>query len=120
MKMLTKSKTWFKKRITIFFIPHGKKSPFKVSISLMVMCVLAVSWTGITVWSGYIAGRHIDYTAIKADNKIMTVMLAYKLEKIKGILEQAQQNDEKIRSVLSLGTKRSIIEEGLGQNLGEG
>ncbi|MDR1104334.1 MAG: M23 family metallopeptidase [Endomicrobium sp.] len=120
MKMLTKSKTWFKKRITILFIPHGKKSPFKVSISLTVMCFFIVSWTGITVWSGYIAGRHIDYTAIKADNKIMTVMLAYQLEKIKGILEQAQQNDEKIRSVLSLGTKRSIIEEGLGQNLGEG
>ncbi|MDR3307031.1 MAG: M23 family metallopeptidase [Endomicrobium sp.] len=123
MKTLSKIRAEFKKRVTILFIPHGKKSPFKVTISLMAMCVFMLSWTGVTVWSGYIAGRHIDYAATKADNKIMKFrffFLANRLEKIESMFEQTQRHDEKIRRLLSLNTKKSIIEEGLGQNFGEG
>lgn len=123
MKCFNKIRAGFKKRITVLFIPHGKKSPFKISISLMVIGVFTVSWTGITILSGYALGRNIDYAATKADNKIMKfrlLLFADKLEKIKGLLEQTQQNDEKIRKLLSLNTKKSIIEEGLAQNFGEG
>jgi murein DD-endopeptidase MepM/ murein hydrolase activator NlpD len=73
--------------------------------------------------SGYIATTYIDYAATKADNKIMNFRLLFlsgKLKEMEGILEKTQQHDEEIRRLLSLNTKKSIIEEGLGQNLGEG
>ncbi len=105
-------------------IPHGKIKPLKLSISLLFVCVFMVSWTALTLWSGYLASQHIDYLKIKADNKIMKVRLLFvanQLGKTKDMFEKVQMNDEKLRVLLALDTKKSIIEEGLGaENLGEG
>ncbi|MCA6070989.1 MAG: M23 family metallopeptidase [Endomicrobium sp.] len=112
-----------KKRITIIFIPHGKKSPFKISISLFLMCALIVSWTVITLWAGYLTSKYFDYIKAKTDNKIMQVRLLFfasQFAKTKHMLEKIQINDEKIRSLFALDTKKSIMEEGLGRNLGKG
>ena len=75
MKFLSKLKKELKRKITIMFIPHGKIKPLKLSISLLFLCVFMVSWTGITLWAGYLASQHIDYVKTKADNKIMQVRL---------------------------------------------
>jgi murein DD-endopeptidase MepM/ murein hydrolase activator NlpD len=123
MRIINKIKYWFKKRITILFIPHSKKSPFKITISLMFMCISMVLWTCVTVLSGYIAGKNIDYIATKADNKIMKArlfFLANRLEKIEDMFEQTRQNDEKIRNLLSLNTKEAIIKTGFVADLGKG
>jgi murein DD-endopeptidase MepM/ murein hydrolase activator NlpD len=123
MKNIHKVKDELKRRITILFIPHGKKSPFKISVSILFLCSFVISWTVMTTWSGYLASKHFDYIKTKVDNKIMHVRLLFfanRLEKTKHMLEKIQVNDEKIRLLLALDTKKSIIEEGLGQNLGEG
>ncbi|MDR3049237.1 MAG: M23 family metallopeptidase [Elusimicrobiota bacterium] len=83
-----------------------------------------LSWTSVTLWAGYLASRHIDYLKAKADNNIMQfrmLFFASQLEKTKNMFEKVQVNDDKIRSLLSLRTKRSIIEDNLtDQFLGEG
>ena len=91
MKFLSKLKKELKRKITIMFIPHGKIKPLKLSISLLFLCVFMVSWTGITLWAGYLASQHIDYVKTKADNKIMQVRLLFvanQLEKTKNMFEK--------------------------------
>jgi murein DD-endopeptidase MepM/ murein hydrolase activator NlpD len=82
-----------------------------------------VSWTSMTLWAGYLASQHIDYVKTKADNKIMHIRLLFfsnQLEKTKNLFEKVQNNDDKIRSLLSLNSKKSIIEEDIPKKLGEG
>lgn len=124
MSLFSKLKSEFKRKVTIMLIPHGKIKPVKVSISLLVFSAVLVSWTGVTLWAGYLASQHIDYVKIKADNKIMQIRLlvfANQLEQTKGMIEKLQTNDEKIRSLLAMNSKKSIIEDDLNSNsLGQG
>jgi murein DD-endopeptidase MepM/ murein hydrolase activator NlpD len=111
------------KRITIMFIPQDKANPLRINISLLFMCVFVILWTTLTLWSGYLASRHFDYVKTKIDNKVMQVRLllfAGQLEKAKNMFEKVQENDENIRLFLAMDTKKSIMEEGLGQNFGKG
>jgi murein DD-endopeptidase MepM/ murein hydrolase activator NlpD len=104
-------------------IPHGRTNPLKINISLLFMCIFVISWTALTLWSGYLAIRHFDYVKTKIDNKIMHVRLllfANQLERAKDMFEKVQENDKNIRLLLAMGTKKSIMEEGLGQISGEG
>lgn len=123
MQIFSRIKKELKRKITIMLIPHGKIKPLKLSISLLFFGVVMVSWTSLTLWAGYLASQHIDYVRAKADNKIMQVRLLFfanQLEKTKMMIEKVQNNDDKIRSLLSLNSKKSIIEEDVPQNLGEG
>ncbi|AKL98265.1 M23 family metallopeptidase [Endomicrobium proavitum] len=113
MNLFKTFKQELKRKVTIMLIPHGKLKPVKLSVSLLLFCVFMVSWTGVTVWSGYLASRHIDYLKVKTDNKIMKVRLmlfATQLENTKNLIERLQNNDDKIRSLLALDTKKAIIE----------
>ena len=123
MRILSNAKKELKRKITIMLIPHGKVKPLKLTISLLFLCVFMVSWTSLTLWSGYLASQHIDYLKTKTDNKIMQIRLLFfanQLEKTKNMFEKVQSNDDRLRSLLSLNSKKSIIEEGLTRNLGEG
>ncbi|MDR0820697.1 MAG: M23 family metallopeptidase [Endomicrobium sp.] len=123
MKVVYKIKHKLNKRIIIMLIPYGKKNPLKINISLLFICVFMISWIALTLWSSYLASRHFDYVKTKVDNKVMHARLlifANQLEKARNMFEKVQGNDEKIRLLLAMNTKKSILEEGLGQNFGEG
>jgi hypothetical protein len=123
MKIVRRIINKLNNRITIMLIPHGKRNQLKINVSFLVVCVFMVSWTTLTVWSGYLTTRHFDYVKTKVDNKIMHVRLLFfanQLEKAKNMFEKVQGNDEKIRLLLEMGTKKSILEEGLGKNFGKG
>ncbi|MDR2709541.1 MAG: M23 family metallopeptidase [Elusimicrobiota bacterium] len=112
------------RKITLMVIHHGNVKPKKISISIIFLCLVAVGWTSVTLWAGYLASRHIDYVRAKADNKVMgfrVLFFANEMEKTRNMLEKAQENDEKIRSLLALKTKKSIIENSLtDESIGEG
>jgi len=123
MGLLSGVKKELKRKITIMFIPHGKFKPLKLNISMLFLCVFMFSWTSLTLWSGYLVSKHIDYVKTKADNKIMQIRLLFfadQLQRTKNMFEKIQINDDKIRSLLSLSSQKSIIEENTGENLGEG
>ncbi len=123
MGVFSKIRKELKRKITIMLIPHGKIKPLKMSISLLFLGICMVSWTSLTLWAGYLASRHIDYIKTKADNQIMKIRLVFfanQLEKTKNVIEKVRNNDDRIRSLLSLNSKQSIIEEDILQNPGEG
>ncbi len=104
-------------------IPNGKASPLEINISLLFMCIFVILWMSLTLWSGYLTSRHFDYVKTKIDNKIMRarmLVFADQLEKAKSMFEKVQEDDKKIRLFLAMDTKKSILEEGLGQNFGKG
>ncbi|MFA6914099.1 MAG: M23 family metallopeptidase [Endomicrobiia bacterium] len=106
-----------KRKITIVFIHHGCVKPMRFSFSLPFLLVFVVSWTVFTLWAGFISGQHIDYWKVKADNKIMQIRMLFfaeQIQKSKEMLSQIRENDDHIRSLLSMDSKRMIIENGLG------
>jgi murein DD-endopeptidase MepM/ murein hydrolase activator NlpD len=123
MKIFSHLKKELKQRITIMLIPHGKIKPRKLSVPILFLGIALFSWTSVTVWAGYLAGQHIDYLKTKTDNKIMKIRLLFfadQIEKTKNLFAKIQTNDDKLRSLLALDSKKSIIEEGLGYTFGEG
>ena len=106
-----------KNKITIVLIPHSTAKPIKINFSLMFLAVCVVSWTGLTLWAGFVSGQKIDYYRIKADNKIMHLRMAFLSDKIKEsrqMLLQVMHNDQHIRALLGMGSKRVILEDSLG------
>ena len=106
-----------RRKVTVVFIHHGKIKPFKFNFSVLFLLIAFFGWTGMTLWAGFISGKHIDYLAVKADNKIMKARMLFfadQIKKAKEMLAQVKQNDDHIRSLLAMDSKRIIIENGLG------
>lgn len=123
MGILDYIKRKLKKKFTILFVSYEGKSPTKVNISLLLFCMCFFLWLTTTSFAGYIVVKHFDYIKAKTEVKVMQVKLilfANQLNKIKSVLEKLQNNDEKIRTLLSLNTQESKIKEGLFPSLGKG
>ncbi len=106
-----------RRKVTIVFIHHGRIKPVKFNFSVLFLFVAFLGWTGMTLWAGFISGKHIDYLAVKADNKIMKVRMLFFADQIKKsteMLAQVKENDDHIRSLLAMDSKRIIIENGVG------
>ena len=106
-----------RRKVTIVFIHHGKIKPFKFNFSVLFLLIVFFGWTGMTLWAGFISGKHIDYLTVKADNKIMKARMLFfadQIKKSKEMLAQVKQNDDHIRSLLAMDSKRIIIENDLG------
>ncbi|MDR0800292.1 MAG: M23 family metallopeptidase [Endomicrobium sp.] len=103
------------RRIASFLVGRRKKSSCKTSIFVLFLCAFVVLWNVEAIWS-----RYFSSNKTKSDNKAMRVkpfLFANRLKKTKHLLEKIQVNGGKIRSLLALGTKKSIIEDDLLQNL---
>jgi len=62
-------------------------------------------WTGVTIWAGYIAGRHFDYCVTKMDNKILRTKMDYvsqQVEKGLAYLEMTRKTDRQLRKMLGM------------------
>ena len=106
-----------RRKVTIVFIHHGRIKPVKFNFSVLFLFVAFLGWTGMTLWAGFISGKHIDYLAVKADNKIMKVRMLFFADQIKKsteMLAQVKENDDHIRSLLAMDSRRIIIENGVG------
>jgi len=100
--------------ITVMFIPHNSVKPLKTSVSLSFLIFLVISWTFLTVTAGYLYSRHIDYIMVKTDNKLMKLKVTFfakEVLKSREMLEQVKENDEQVRSLLEMKTKKAIEEK---------
>ncbi|HAT71822.1 MAG TPA: hypothetical protein DCS63_03300 [Elusimicrobia bacterium] len=105
------------KPVSIFVIPHNGMPSLRFNLPVVFLMLFGVSWTILTVWSGYIAGRHFDYYVTKADNKILRTKMAYVSEQVeKGMtyLEMTKRTDTQLRKVLGMDASSLGGEEGLG------
>lgn len=94
-------------------IPHNSVKPVKITFPLSFLLFMVLSWTGVTMWAGYLANRHLDYWKIQADHKLMklkVIFFAQQVKKSQEMLEQVKSNDEQLRNLLEMKSKKAIIE----------
>ncbi|MBI4352117.1 MAG: M23 family metallopeptidase [Elusimicrobia bacterium] len=107
----------FAKPVSVFIIPHNGMPSLRFNLPVLFLLVFGVAWTGMTIWAGYIAGRHFDYYVTKADNKILRTKMAYVSEQVeKGMayLEMTKRTDNQLRKVLGMDPGFLDREQGLG------
>jgi len=105
------------KPVSIFIIPHNGMSSLRFNLPVIFLLAFGSLWTGITIWAGYVAGRHFDYYVTKADNKILRTKMAYVSEQVeKGLayLEMTKRTDSQLRKVLGMESASLEKEEGVG------
>lgn len=93
------------KPISVFIIPHNGLPSLRVNLPIVIFLFLAVSWTGLTIWAGYVAGRHFDYSVTKLDNKILRAKMDYvslQVEKGLAYLEMTRKTDQQLRKMIGM------------------
>ena len=76
-------KKQLRRKLTVMLIPHSNIRPIQMHLSISLLVVLAGAWTGLTLWSGFIASRHVDYWKTKADDQVMRAKVWYYSQQIK-------------------------------------
>jgi murein DD-endopeptidase MepM/ murein hydrolase activator NlpD len=118
MELTSKIKKELKRHLTIMFIPHNTVKPIKISFTFSFLLFLMFSWSGLTIWAGFLASRHIDYWKTKADNELMNIKVKFfakEIKKSQEMLEIVKQKDLEVRSLLNMKSRQVIIEkEGRG------
>jgi murein DD-endopeptidase MepM/ murein hydrolase activator NlpD len=98
------------RKVTVVIVPHTELSPWRLQFSTGFLAFCALVWSGLTVWAGYIAGRHVDYYITKADNQVLTAKMAYvagEMDKSQQVLESVRATDKQLRQLLALADKGS-------------
>lgn len=93
------------KPVSVFIVPHNGLPSFRVNLPIIFFLALAMSWTGVTIWAGYVAGRHVDYYVTKADNKILRAKMDYaslQVEKGLAYLEMTRKTDQQLRKMIGM------------------
>ena len=72
-----------KKKITIVFIHNESLKSLRLNLPLFILLICFFAWTTLTLWAGFVSGRHIDYLKVKADNKIMKMRMLFLSDQIK-------------------------------------
>jgi len=99
-------------KVTFLCVSHTPKGPIKFSFSLLFILFVLFLWTTITGVSVYLSSKHIDYWSAKIKSLILRSKYEYvnqQLSKSWELLAEVQQNDEQLRKLLNMKTKRDII-----------
>ncbi|MFH1619064.1 MAG: M23 family metallopeptidase [bacterium] len=117
-KLLVRLRRAWGRPVTVIVMSHSTLPSWRMSLSMPVLIAAAAVWTSVTVWSGYVAGRHFDYWVTKADNKILQTRMKNVAEQVSqglSYLEMTRKTDEQMRTMLGMGNRSAIIRmEALG------
>jgi len=101
------------RKLTVMLIPHSDIRPIRLNFSMSFLVFLAVGWTGLTVWSGFIASRHVDYWKAKTDESLLRTKVWYisqEMKKSREYLDRVRETELALQNLLNMKTKRAIVE----------
>lgn len=113
MEKSEKLKKHMRRRLTLMLIPHSDFRPLQINISLALLVFMALAWSGMTVWSGYIASRHVDYWRTKADEQILRAKVWYfaqELKRSREYLDHVKETEVALQHLLNMKNRKAIIE----------
>lgn len=105
------------RRLTVLVIPQTRMKPWRWQVTTGFFLFMLSLWTGLTMWAGFIAARHVDYWITKADNQVMLTKmtrLAQEMDRARVVLDQAKSTDRQLRGLLTLARDRDPIEAATG------
>jgi murein DD-endopeptidase MepM/ murein hydrolase activator NlpD len=100
------------RHVTVLVIPHSDLPLFRGRFTLSFMLFGLALWSGLTVWAGYLAGRHVDYWVTKTDNAVIRARMNYmaeEMDKSHDLLEMAKATDKQLRIVLGMRSRDEIV-----------
>lgn len=99
--------------ITFLVIPQARLKPLRWQCTTAFFLFGLILWSGVTIWAGYLAGRHVDYWVTKADNQVMTAkmsFLAQEMAKSRDVLDMVRSTDDQLRSLLSMSRRKEAAD----------
>jgi murein DD-endopeptidase MepM/ murein hydrolase activator NlpD len=100
------------RKVTVLVIPAATFQPWRWQCTAAFGLFCLLLWSGVTIWAGFIAGRHIDYWITKADNRVMLAkmgFLAAEMEKARDTLDVAKGTDRQLRVLLGLAHREDLV-----------
>src|ERR1700704_204296 len=100
------------RKLTVMLIPHSNIRPVQMHLSISLLVVLAGAWTGLTLWSGFIASRHVDYWRSRADEKVMRAKVWYynqQIKKSREYLDRVRETELSLENLLQMKTRKAIV-----------
>jgi murein DD-endopeptidase MepM/ murein hydrolase activator NlpD len=91
--------------VTVLVIPHNDLPLLRGRFSLSFLAFGLLFWTGMTVWAGFVVGRHADYMVTKADNMVLRARMNYmaeEVDKAREFLNIARFTDRQLRQLLGM------------------
>ncbi len=110
--MKKKLKEFLGQKITFLVIPSALWRPRRLQCSAAFALFCLFLWTGVTIWAGYLSGRHVDYWITKADNQVMLAKLgslAQEMDRAREVIDVARSTDRQLRMLLSLSRREDIL-----------
>jgi murein DD-endopeptidase MepM/ murein hydrolase activator NlpD len=104
---------YLERKITFLVIPQADHKPWRWQCSTAFFLLALTFWSGLTIWAGFICGRHVDYWITKADNQVMMAKLnhlAQDMDRTREVLEMAKATDQQLRVLLSLSRRSDIVQ----------
>ncbi len=98
-------------------IPHDDYPVLRGRLSAAFLLFGLVFWSGLTIWAGFLAGRHVDYWITKADNAVIRSKMNYmakEMERSREMLEMAHTTDKQLRILLGMGERDEILKSDTG------
>ena len=100
-------------RLTVMLIPHGNFRPLRLNISMAFLIFFAAGWSGLTLWSGFIASRHVDYWRARTDENILRAKVWYFSQQVKQsreYMDRVRETEIALQSLLNMKTRKAIVE----------
>lgn len=101
------------RRLTVMLIPHSETRPIRFNFSVAFLLSLAVGWTGLTVWSGFIASRHVDYWRARASESVLRAKVWYfsqEMKQSREYLDRVRETEIALQNLLKMKTRKAIVE----------
>ncbi len=105
-------KKQLRRKMTVMLIPHSNIRPIQLHLSISLLVALAVSWAGLTLWSGFIVSRHVDYWKAKADEQVMKGKVWYysqQIKKSREYLDRVRETHIALENLLNMKTRKAIV-----------
>ena len=112
-----KLKKSLSRRLTVMFIPHSEFRPIQLNFSLAFLVFLAVGWTGLTVWSGFIVSRHVDYWRARTNESVLRAKMWYftqQMDQSREYLDRVKETEIALQNLLKMKTRKAIVESDKG------
>src|ERR1017187_6840658 len=93
------------RRLTVMLIPHSEFRPIQLNFSLAFLVALTVSWTGLTVWSGFIVSRHVDYWRARTNESVLRAKMWYftqEMNQSREYLDRVRETELALQNIMKM------------------
>jgi len=101
------------RRLTVMLIPHSEFRPIQLNFSVAFLIFMAVGWTGLTVWSGFIVSRHVDYWRARTNESVLRAKMWYftqQMQQNREYLDRVKETEIALQNLLNMKTRKAIVE----------